>query len=222
MIPRDLAPDQVWRPVRDESGRVVLAGMGYAEDGLASPSGIDFRGKRVADLGCNLGYFSFQALDEGAAEVHGFDADPAVIRGANAISRGRNPKAQFFCGNITDRPDRTYDIAMLIDTIGKKTVASGKLNRLLDGLAAWSHDMLVLTVRRSYYLNKDLKTTASRLASMYNCHVPPGHSFQLMDHIVGYFSNAWQARALPREEAEKPSHAKVTLVFTALNGNRTA
>lgn len=216
MIPVNLTPDQVWRPVTGASGQVALAGMGYEEDGLACPSAIDFTGKRVADLGCNLGYFSFQALDEGAALVHGFDIDPAVIRAANALSQIRNSKARFFCRNILDRPDQTYDIAMLIDTIGKKTVGTGKLTPLLDAVAAWSHAMLVFTVRRSYYVNKDLKTTAAGLAQMYNCPEPWDGRFQVMDYIIQSLSSAWQAHALPPKEVKKPSHAKVTLVFTAL------
>ncbi|MBU0972195.1 MAG: hypothetical protein KKC20_16205, partial [Proteobacteria bacterium] len=68
-----LGPQRVWRAVTDREGDIVFPGIGHMEDGLAAPSGIDFKDRTVADLGCNLGYFSFQAHGEGALQVDGYD-----------------------------------------------------------------------------------------------------------------------------------------------------
>lgn len=48
---------------------------------LRLPARLD--GKRVLDLGCNHGFFCFEALKRGAKEVVGIDVDPSAIRAAN-------------------------------------------------------------------------------------------------------------------------------------------
>lgn len=42
----------------------------------------DVKGKRVLDLGCNLGYFANRALEEGAASVFAVDRDRAIVEAA--------------------------------------------------------------------------------------------------------------------------------------------
>lgn len=41
-----------------------------------------FIGKRVLDVACNTGFFSFKAAELGAAHVYGFDEDSVAISGA--------------------------------------------------------------------------------------------------------------------------------------------
>lgn len=45
----------------------------------------DVKGKRVLDLGCNLGYFAARAIEEGAASVFAVDRDKAIVRAANEL-----------------------------------------------------------------------------------------------------------------------------------------
>ena len=50
----------------------------------------DVAGKRVLDLGCNLGYFAARALDEGATEVLGVDRDGGILAGARELHPSLN------------------------------------------------------------------------------------------------------------------------------------
>lgn len=45
----------------------------------------DVKGKRVLDLGCNLGYFAGRALREGAASVLAIDRDGAIVEAAKKL-----------------------------------------------------------------------------------------------------------------------------------------
>lgn len=45
----------------------------------------EFEGKTVADLGCNLGFFSFLALNFGATNVTGYDINPMWVLPANLL-----------------------------------------------------------------------------------------------------------------------------------------
>jgi glycosyltransferase involved in cell wall biosynthesis len=45
----------------------------------------DVAGKRVLDLGCNLGYFASRSLDEGAADVLAIDRDKAILAAAEKV-----------------------------------------------------------------------------------------------------------------------------------------
>ena len=45
----------------------------------------DVAGKRVVDLGCNLGYFASRALDEGAESVLAVDRDKAIVESARKV-----------------------------------------------------------------------------------------------------------------------------------------
>lgn len=55
---------------------------------------VDWKGKRIADLGCFHGYFCFKAEDAGA-EVLGFDRSPAVLAVARMINDVRGGHAAF-------------------------------------------------------------------------------------------------------------------------------
>ena len=46
----------------------------------------DWSGLRVLDVGCNSGFWCFQALSRGASHVFGFDADAAFIEQAQLLS----------------------------------------------------------------------------------------------------------------------------------------
>lgn len=55
---------------------------------------VDWKGKRVADLGCFHGYFCFKAEDVGA-EARGYDRSPAVLAVARMINDLRGGRAVF-------------------------------------------------------------------------------------------------------------------------------
>lgn len=211
-----LGPERVWRPVTDADGCLIHKGCGHMEDSLSDPSGIDFKGKTVADLGSNLGYFAFQAHGEGAVLVHGYDQEPEVVGAATLLACLRqNTAVSFFCRDICQPPPRQYDIAMLMDFIGKGIVATGKLTRILDGLSGFSDSMLVLSARRYYRIRNDLGVDAKQMAGFYGWEEIRENRFYLSDHIIRYFSDQWQVLPLTDRDLDKPDHTKVILRFIA-------
>lgn len=56
---------------------------------------VDFRGKRVLELGCNLGLFSSFALLEGAESACGVDSDPSILEGARLAARALGVAPDF-------------------------------------------------------------------------------------------------------------------------------
>ena len=56
----------------------------------------DFAGKRVVELGCNLGLLSCHLLKEGGANAAlGLDHDPAILTGANLVASALEVKPAF-------------------------------------------------------------------------------------------------------------------------------
>ena len=55
----------------------------------------DMTGKSVLDLGCNSGYFCFEALRRGAARVVGVDHSATAIRGARKLADCLGVEADF-------------------------------------------------------------------------------------------------------------------------------
>lgn len=212
-----LGTDRVWRQIEDNNGNLIFQGQGELVDALSQPSGINFKGKTVADLGCNLGYVSFQAVKEGASLVHGYDFDSAVIQAATLLKAYRScSNIHFFSKDILLPPSQTYDIAMLIDFIGKQIIAKGELNPLLDSLARYATSMLVITARASYRIKNDLNTTPEKIAVHYGTEHIQGNSFNLMGHIIDRYSDQWQAIQLKDSDKNKPDHSKVMLRFVPL------
>lgn len=75
----------------------------------------DLTGKRVLDIGCAEGFFSFEAERRGAREVIGIDSFPDVIRRFNIVKTSRQSNASAFLMNVYDlEPKRlgTFDVVL--------------------------------------------------------------------------------------------------------------
>ncbi len=73
----------------------------------------DVKGKRVLDLGCNLGYFASRALREGAASVLAVDRDVAVVEAAKKV----HPELDGNCVAMDldkELPEGEYDMAFCL------------------------------------------------------------------------------------------------------------
>jgi len=57
---------------------------------------VDFRGKRILELGCNLGLFSAFARRSGALECVGVDHDKKILDGARLISKAFHVNNDFY------------------------------------------------------------------------------------------------------------------------------
>jgi len=75
----------------------------------------DLTGKRVLDIGCAEGFFSFEAERRGAREVIGIDSFPDSIRRFNITKAARQSNASAFLMNVYDlEPKRlgTFDVVL--------------------------------------------------------------------------------------------------------------
>ncbi len=75
----------------------------------------DLTGKRVLDIGCAEGYFSFEAERRGAREVIGIDSFPGSIRRFNITKAARQSNATAYLMNVYDlEPKRlgTFDLVL--------------------------------------------------------------------------------------------------------------
>jgi len=75
----------------------------------------DLTGKRVLDIGCAEGFFSFEAEKRGAREVIGIDSFPDSVRRFNIVRAARQSNATAFLMNVYDlEPKRlgTFDLVL--------------------------------------------------------------------------------------------------------------
>jgi glycosyltransferase involved in cell wall biosynthesis len=73
----------------------------------------DVKGKRVLDLGCNLGYWAARALKEGASTVHGIDRDSSIL--ANAVRLHPELQGKLETLNLNDNiPTGEYDVVFCL------------------------------------------------------------------------------------------------------------
>jgi len=75
----------------------------------------DLTGKRVLDIGCAEGFFSFEAEARGAREVVAIDSFPDSIRRFNIVREARQSNANAFLMNVYDLdPERlgTFDLVL--------------------------------------------------------------------------------------------------------------
>ena len=75
----------------------------------------DLSGKRVLDIGCAEGFFSFEAERRGAREVIGIDSFPDSVRRFNVTKAARQSNASAFLMNVYDLdPKRlgTFDVVL--------------------------------------------------------------------------------------------------------------
>jgi tRNA (mo5U34)-methyltransferase len=75
----------------------------------------DLTGKRVLDIGCAEGFFSFEAERRGAREVIGIDSFPDSVRRFNITKAARQSNATAFLMNVYDLEPRrlgTFDLVL--------------------------------------------------------------------------------------------------------------
>jgi len=73
----------------------------------------EVEGKRVLDLGCNLGYFTARALAEGAMEVLGVDRDVGIIAGARVLHPELDGSLQVL--NLNEKmPEGEFDVCFCL------------------------------------------------------------------------------------------------------------
>lgn len=187
-----LGPGRVWRPVPGPDGGLLARGAGPDVGMLgAYVAGLDVAGKTVADLGCNLGFFSFLAARAGARQVLGCDIDPEVVAVARLLA------ALHGLGNVTfasldflaEPPEAPCDLAMFVDFIGRGIIAKGKLGAVAAAANAWARHEAFFTLRPVYDL-RDLPLDPERLGALYPGTVRHGR-FHTVEALAARLGPGW-------------------------------
>jgi len=125
---------------------------GFRSDREAFLDQIDFRGKRVLDLGSNLGELSRASRARGAALVDGFEYDPFFIELAQLVNAyDGTTRVSFFRRDITDASvyREHYDVVVAFSVYEY-------LQHVLASLADITDGLLVLETHR---LERNLEST---------------------------------------------------------------
>lgn len=197
-----LGPERIWRTVRAPGGEILAEGTGWDEDGLPEDmGGVDFAGKSVVDVGCNLGHHCFMAARRGAAQVLGIDMDPEVTACATALAKLHGlPQVRFETADaLTGLGGRTFDISMMIDIIGRGIVLKGKAGDFLDAAAALATNEMLHTMRPIYSLNGDLDCPAGFLERLYPERFIRDGRFHLLEFALDRLDADWSATVLTPE-----------------------
>jgi tRNA (mo5U34)-methyltransferase len=78
----------------------------------------DMSDMRVLDIGCNEGFFSFEAERRGAGSVVGIDSNPMVVQRFNLCRMAMGSKADAYLTNVYDIKPRTFGTFDLVMFFG--------------------------------------------------------------------------------------------------------
>lgn len=201
-IVEEVGEDLIWRPLYDFENNSLADGVGQDIDGIDPEcTALDFKGKTVCDLGCNTGHFSFHAARQEALEVVGYDMEPRVVSGATRLAELYDVDNVDFkvCNFAYEDPDRTFDLGMLIDILGKVNIARGHLVPILKGLEKRSESEMLLTFRPVYYVNMHLKMSEDDFLRLYpQARIEDG-LFSLLAFAEDLFAEKWRLSYVSRD-----------------------
>ena len=99
---------------------------------------LDFAGRRVLDVGCNEGFFCFQALTRGASYVVGIDREPAFIQAARTRAEQTgipNTSLRFECATWDKLPDSSFDVILFLSALHYAEDQEALIHHLTDRLS---------------------------------------------------------------------------------------
>lgn len=207
-----LAPEHVYRTIYDENLLPVIIGTEPLDpQGLEDFRTVDFTGKTVVDLGCNFGFFAFQAKKLGAASVMGVDREKAVLEGAAMLRDIFGLEGVTFTtcdieANPNSLTGMTFDLAMLVEFVGKTFVRGGMLPQVLSFLEGLSAKELVLSVQKTYMIRKELGATLEEMRRHYPEAYLKDGDVLVLDYVRDFFKDRWKVEMLSTLENgyEKP------------------
>jgi len=216
---------------RDKDGHPVGYGVDGIEDfhkGLVRAidldilDRIDFRGKRVLDVGCGRGEAVKYAAEHGAADVHGVDFSEDAIAIAREFLREAKITAELYCANVlellrawaAETKDERFDIVMMLDCV--EHIPRAELSALLRELLPMMSERGVLAVNTPAFGadndvlveglkpearddSDDHEATAGMHCNRYTCHsfklYLRRHGFGALSHHL-FVPHAWPPRWL--------------------------
>jgi predicted RNA methylase len=185
----------IWYPLYNERGKPVFAGRNkYEEFYTDLDRYVDFRGKTVVDLGCNLGHYSFLAARLGAARIVGLDINEKMIHACNilrdhlGLSRVEFKLTDF----LSTAADNCYDIVIMIDYIGKNVINKFKLKQVLAAAESHSRKEIFFTFHQAYTIRGKLKTVEENLIPFYTADFIRDGKFRVLDYVKDHFTGKGQ------------------------------
>ncbi|MCB1378330.1 MAG: methyltransferase domain-containing protein [Alphaproteobacteria bacterium] len=92
----------------------------------------DLTGKTVLDLGCNHGFFCFEAVKRGAARVVGIDYSPEIIRRAKLLAEAMGVTVEFEVRDINHQPiTERFDYVLCLNLLHHLDDPLLQLDRLM-------------------------------------------------------------------------------------------
>jgi len=211
-----MGPERIWRPVVAPDGRILAPGVGHDEDGPESlPGGVELSGKSVVDLGCNFGRYVFWAIEKGARQACGIDSDADAVAGARLLAEWRGlSSATFHVSDFLDKPPvLCADVVLLIDFIGKQTIAKGRLDAALRAADAYAAKEIVATIRPVYKV-RDLPVSGPEaLIEAYGAAYVSDGKFRLADYVEAFLGPGWAMTVLTDDDSLEKKY-KYTVRFT--------
>ncbi len=185
---QDMGQGNIWRPVYDECGQLLADGHEDMRDTAPEDLAVfDFQGRSVLDMGCNLGFYSFLVKRLGAGTVVGLDVDPQAIRGCSLLSKLYGQGDIFFtCIDFTDfTSDRTFDVVLLINFIGKKSLVKG-IQPVLDVCRRYAAECIIVSARCRYHIQRSLGVEPEFMRKKYGGKYVQGEWFDTGHFLQDY------------------------------------
>ncbi|WP_027723428.1 class I SAM-dependent methyltransferase [Maridesulfovibrio zosterae] len=209
-IVEEVGKSLIWRPLYDFENKTLAGGVGHDIDGIDPEfTALDFKGKSICDLGCNLGHFTFHAHRCGAKEVVGYDMEQKVIAGAKKLAELYGIEGVDFrvCNFAYENPEQTFDMGMLIDILGKINISDGHLVPILRGLEKRCNSEMLLTFRPIYLVERHFKMSEQDFLKLYPQAKIENGFFNLLDFVRDLFAANWEmvylSKELPDDEQYK-------------------
>lgn len=207
-----LGDQALWRPLELVRELLVHKDPGQVREPLARCLlQVDFTGKSVVDLGSNIGLYAFLAALLGGQEVHALDFGPDIVRLGKLLAEEHDmPQVCFQLQDFsTSRPERQWDLAMMLDIIGNNKVRKGRVDALMDTLLQYSSSELLFNVRPVYDVQSELGVSPHELQGLYpDEHLREGRLY-LLEHIMARHGTEWDMRLLDHggaaAELDKPA-----------------
>ena len=131
----------------------------------------------------------------------GTDIVPEAIAVCNILRQQNNlPNTAFFVSDIVHpEPAGRFDMAMLIDIIGKEFILKELVSPLVRTMAAYARHELVMTFRPVYFLDDAFGDKAHIVANAYPPPFIRDGKFLLHKYVQHLLGPAWHMQTISNE-----------------------
>lgn len=192
----EIGTENVYRSIYDADGNRIAAGRKPVRNEMVKDfATLDFKGKSVVDLGCNFGFFSILCAKMGASNVLGIDYLPKLKDASLLLARIHGASGiRFATGDIEEPLEQfgKFDVAMMLDYLGKGCTRKGKTEKMLSRLVGLSDREMVLILRPVYHIRDELEMEPQKLTRFYPGNFVCGQYFELLNYTRAYLANDWE------------------------------